>query len=583
MMAAHFYGHLSRIYSKDATEFINYELAVKYSKKSMYYLEECNGQDSIIYHMHGDALRMLFKENCNEILRSDNKLSNEAFLDLENRINEIRYYYNIAAQIGGFIYAATSTIRLLIDYLKFIYRCKNIRSSNDLNSLSSEQQLIRLDIEELIHALDMEELDEYNKTIYNNLLDEYQSGIMFNDYSNAVQYFQNRMDYLITHQGSTKEIASVRQSLINARIAKYRKNTSAHVLYYAEIPVKEVEDILELLEKSFEQSIDINDFSERHSRCSAYNKWMNLAKFSKRDISKGILYAKQWKALTEKEHRYDPNPYYYLYVLYYLSVMDGNKEDEKNIETYRKLSYTYANNRGNRVDYIRDILVSGTGMGRLCDASVIENWGKLILKKDIRPMPLEGRFDMVESKKGIVLLKSPVKWINRKAKFQTRENNSLSDEQRTHTVRFYGGFSYEMITAINSSVRDITSGETLPVPIVSQQEKASTIGKATRTSSDASFLATASQTVPFGPVSTVEALAKSGKKGNLPDFNQITEFQIKQVKKDRVLGTITIKGNTYDGQITSGLTPKKVKGLKGKTTVQAKVIGHNDSFYILRL
>ena len=55
--------------------------------------------------------------------------------------------------------------------------------------------------------------------------------------------------------------------------------------------------------------------------------------------------------MTEKEHRYDPNPYYYLYVLYYLSVMDGNKEDEKNIETYRKLSYTYANNRGNRITY----------------------------------------------------------------------------------------------------------------------------------------------------------------------------------------------------------------------------------------
>ena len=126
MMAAHFYGHLSRIYSKSATEFINYELAVQYSQKSMYYLEECSGQDSIIYHMHGDSLRLLFKENCNEILKSDAKLSNEAFSDLENKIIEIRHYYNIAAQIGGFIYAATSTIRLLIDYLKFIYRYKNI-------------------------------------------------------------------------------------------------------------------------------------------------------------------------------------------------------------------------------------------------------------------------------------------------------------------------------------------------------------------------------------------------------------------------------------------------------------------------
>lgn len=583
MMAAHFYGHLSRIYSKNATEFINYKLAVEYGQKSMYYLEECNGQDSIIYHMYGDALRMLFKENCNEMLKSDIRLSNEVFLDLENKINEIRHYYNIAAQIGGFIYAATSTIRLLIDYLKFIYRCKNIRSSDDLSRLSPEQQLIRLDIEELIHDLDMEELDEYNKTIYNNLLDEYQSGIMFGDYSNAIQYFQNRMDYLIAHQGSTKEIASVRQSLINARLAKYRKNTSAYALYYAEIPVKEVEEVLELLEKSFEQSIDINDFSERHSRCSAYNKWMNLAKFSRRDISKGILYAKQWKALAEKEHRYDPNPYYYLYVLYCLSVLEGNKEDEKNIETYRKLSYTYANNRGNRVDYIRDILVSGVGMGQLCDASVIEDWGKLTLKKDIKPMPLEGRFDMVESKKGIVLLKAPVKWVNRNAKFQIRDNNSLSDEQRTHTVRFYGGFSYEMITAINSSVRDITSGETLPMPIVSQQGKTPTIGQAKHTVPDVSSLTTVSQRDSLEAVSAVGTLEKSKKKRDLPDFNQMTLFQIKQVKEDRVLGTITIKGNTYDGQITSGLTPKKVKGLKGKTAIQAKVIGHNDSFYILRL
>ncbi len=587
MMAAHFYGHLSRIYSKGATKFTNYERAIQYSQKSMYYLEKCNGQDSIIYHMHGDALRFLFKEKCNEILKSNTRLSNEEFSDLENQITEIRRYYNIAAQIGGFIYAATSTIRLLIDYLKFIYRCKNINSPDDIDKLSSGQQLIRLDVEELIHALDMEELDEGNKTIYNNLLDEYRSGIMFNDYSGAIQYFQNRMDYLIAHQGSIKEIASVRQSLINARLAKYRKDTSNHVLYYAEIPAGEIEEILELLEKSFEQSIDINDFSERHSRCSAYNKWMNLAKFSRRDISKGILYAKQWQELTEKEHRYDPNPYYYLYVLYYLSVLDGNKEDEKNIEKNRRLSYTYANNRGNRVDYIRDILISGTGMGRLCDASVIEDWGKLTLRKFIRPMVLEGRFDTVESKKGIVLLKSPVKWINRKAKFQTRENNSLSEEQMTHTVCFYGGFSYEMITAINSSVRDITSGETLPMPIVSRQEKVFVIDKTVRSDSvvsiPASLPATAIQTAYLGAVPIAVQSAEREEKRILPNFNQTTSFHIKQVKKDRVLGTIMVEGNSYDGQITSGLTLKKVKGLKGKTTVQAKVISHNDSYYILRL
>ncbi len=481
MMAAHFFGHLSRIYSKSATELVNYEKAVEYSQKSMYYLEECNGQDSIIYHMHGDALRLLFKEKCAEIISAGNEVTKSEFIDLEDMIHEIRHYYDIAAKIGGNIYAATSTIRLLIDYLKFVYKCKNILGIDDIGKLSSNQYAIRLDVEEVIHSMDLEELDEKNTMIYNNMLDEYQSGIMFGDYSHAIQYFQNRMDYLISHQGAINEIAAVRQSLINSRLAKYRKSAPNGIPYYSTIPAKEVDEILELLEKSFEQMIDVNNFTERHNRCIAYNKWMNLAKYSKRDITKGIIYAKQWKSLVEKDHHYDPNPYYYLYVLYYLSVLEGNKDDEKHIEEYRKLSYTYASNRGNRVDYIRDFLIAGTGMGQLCDANIIADWGKFSVKKPINLIPFEGRFDAVESRKGIVLLKSPIKWSNRKAKFQTRENNSLSDEQRTHTVSFYGGFSYEMISAVNSTVCDITSGESLPCVVVSQSNILSTSNRINHT------------------------------------------------------------------------------------------------------
>ena len=147
---------------------------------------------------------------------------------------------------------------------------------------------------------------------------------------------------------------------------------------------------------------------------------MNLAKHSEKDISKGLFYAKQWRDLVEMDHRYDPKPYYYLYVLYYLSVLEGNKDDEKYIEKYRRLSYTYANNLGNRVDYIRDLWVAGTGMGQLCDAGVIDDWGELKLKRLTEFQIFKGRFEKVESKRGIVLLISPVKWINRMAKFQTK-------------------------------------------------------------------------------------------------------------------------------------------------------------------
>lgn len=470
MMTAHFYGHLGRLYSKDSTGLVNYGKAVEYSRKSLYYLEKCNGQDSLIYHMYGDALRFHFKAECEEIQKSGADVSNEQFLDFEDKIKEIRRNYNIAAQTGGNIYATTSSIRLLIDYLKFVYACKGISVAEDMKKLSDNQQMLRMDIEEMIHSLDSENLDEKDTQIYNDLLNDFQSGVMYGDYSQVAHYFHNRLNELLNHQGSISEIAMVCQSLVNARLAKYRKDSQYGNLFYEAIPKKEIDEILELLESSLDQSIDTKSYTERRSRCIAYNKWMNLSKYSERSISKGIFYAKQWKELVEMEHHYDPKPYYYLYVLYYLSVLEGNKDDEKYIEKYRKLSYTYANNMGNRVDYIRDLWVAGTGMGQLCNAYVVDDWGELKLKRRIDFQTFKGVFEKVESKKGIVSLKFPVKWMNRKAKFQTREKNSLTEDQTTHEVVFYGGFSYETITAINSAVRDITSREELPNPCISQPD-----------------------------------------------------------------------------------------------------------------
>lgn len=536
MMTAHFYGHLSRLYSKNSTGMINYEKAVEYSRKSLYYLEKCNGQDSLIYHMHGDALRFLFKAECDEIQKSQATLSNEQFIDLEDEIKEIRRNYNLAAQIGGNIYAATSTIRLLINYLKFVYKRKGINTIEDISKLSDNQQKFRMDIEEMFHSLDAENLDEKDTEIYNNLFDEYQSGIMFGDYSQAIQYFHNRLEYLLKNQGSIREIATTRQGLVNARLAKYRKDSHYGTSFYAEIPKNEIIYILELLEKSFEQSIDTQSYSERHSRCIAYNKWMNLSKHSESSISKGLLFAKQWKELVEMEHRYDPKPYYYLYVLYYLSVLEGNKDDEKYIEKYRSLSYTYANNVGNRVDYIRDLLVVGTGMGQLCDISVIDDWGELKLKRQTELQTFKGIFEKVESKKGIVYLNSPVKWINRMAKFQTREKNSLTEDQITHTVCFYGGFSYETITAINSTVRDLTSGEEMTKPCISRpnivnqvtlqkvQEKRSykkSYIKKRNSAKTVFFIPEKRYDIPFKTTFYINGHLESGEAAGIPSFDLV--------------------------------------------------------------
>jgi len=263
--------------------------------------------------MYGDALRFHFKAECEEIQKSGADVSNEQFLDFEDKIKEIRRNYNIAAQTGGNIYATTSSIRLLIDYLKFVYACKGISVAEDMKKLSDNQQMLRMDIEEMIHSLDSENLDEKDTQIYNDLLNDFQSGVMYGDYSQVAHYFHNRLNELLNHQGSISEIAMVCQSLVNARLAKYRKDSQYGNLFYEAIPKKEIDEILELLESSLDQSIDTKSYTERRSRCIAYNKWMNLSKYSERSISKGIFYAKQWKELVEIEHHYDPKPYYYLY------------------------------------------------------------------------------------------------------------------------------------------------------------------------------------------------------------------------------------------------------------------------------
>jgi len=46
---------------------------------------------------------------------------------------------------------------------------------------------------------------------------------------------------------------------------------------------------------------------------------------------------------------------------------------------------------------------------------------------------------------------------------------------------------------------------------------------------------------------------------------------------------VSIEGTSYEGRITSGLTKKmNMNWKRGKKTVTAKIVGHNQSFYILR-
>lgn len=466
MMTSHFYGHLSRLCSKHGGGIDNPVLAAEYIEKSMYYMEKCQGQDSHVYHMYGESKRAVLHDKTDMFLKITDKVTDSEYNNLEDEIDNILSIYSKAAQAGGTGYAFTSQMGLLIEYLEFVYRKKGINSVEQLNLLSPTQQKYRTDIEELISILDGVELDRTTQDIYNNSLNKYNSNIMMNDFGKAIEYYQNRLDYLLANHGTPSEILNTRQGLINARLGKYRILSPDGRCYYSNIPTIDIEMILDMLDVIIEQNFDVNRYQERQRRISTFNRWMQLAKFSTRTIDQGILVALKWKDVAEKDKKNDPRPYYYLYVLYYLSVLEGNKANSILATEYQKLSFKKALNAGygSKLHLINDFFVSGTGINQLQDSNCIANeeWSCIIEKGLVNFNRIQGRFNMIESKKGIVEIHEPINWLGRKAKFNSEKNNDVGENQISHKIEFYGGFGFEQIIAYDKSVCDIDAGEKLP-------------------------------------------------------------------------------------------------------------------------
>lgn len=480
--AAHYYGHLGRLYSKGGSISLNYSKAIECCKKALGYLEKCNYQDYSIYHMYGDVKRLALNEKLHSILRYDLDVSIEDFKEIEAEIEDILRQYEISDEYGNHAYAQSTSILLLIDYLEFVYKKRGIDCLEKMNLLSESQANYKMKIEDIFDSLDWDYLDDKEKEMFNSLHDRYESGVMYRDYSHMEVHHQNKLDYLLAHQGSSADICRHRSRLILAKMAKIKKELPNGKVSYINVAKKDINAILALLEQSFEQTIDTTKYKDRKNRCNEYKRWMSLAKFSDRSIEKGIILVKDWISLTEKGGDRDPLPYYYLSVLYYLSALEGNVDNVTQAQYYSKQACDKASGKTVSISRIRDIFVDGKGIGQLCDISILKDIGTLESYENIVPMVLSGKFDKVESARGTVLLRSPVQWLNCKAKFTIRENNNLTNDFLTHMVSFYGGFGYEGIVAINSSVRDVTAKEVLPsVKIVKQSKSTTDDGRITKT------------------------------------------------------------------------------------------------------
>ena len=459
LMTSHFYGHLARLYGKKDIGIRNYEKALISSKKSMEYMEKGGDRDSRIYHMHAktrsDKLILEWESRTSE----EYSITKEMYENYEDEIREICRIYEQSAEYGGGDYAYPSEMDLLIKYIKFVYCKKNISSKDDLEKLTEVQQEFRTNIGVINDQLETYDFDENMVSSIDRLIRIYRTEIMLGDYGKTIQYYENKLKNALTSNDLPSVVERYRAGLINAKIGKYKILEGKKWIFNPETPQKDIDDILDNLELALAQGYDIQSFSARQRRIALYNNWMTIAKYSSRSISSGITYAYEWKLLEEKDKQIDPRPYYYLYVLYYLSVLEGNIDNKKYVAEYQELSLKKATQVGKSLNYIRDLLTEGKGMGQLLEIHCMSSEITSKAGRFSKIKRMEGKFIDIVPGKGIIELRQPPVWLRYKAKFDLLKQNSVGESQLTHELSFYGGFSYEQITAINASVKDLTTGE----------------------------------------------------------------------------------------------------------------------------
>ncbi len=458
LMTAHFYGHLGRLYGKGSSGIRNYTKALESSRISMEYMQAGGENDSRVYHMHAktrsDKLIYEWEESY-----FGEEISKTVFENYEDEIYEICTIYNKAAEYGGGGYAYPSQMDILIKYLEFVYRQKGISKAEDLVKLSEKQQEYRTNIGVICDQLDGYEYDEESLAAIDILIRKYQTGVMLGSYGNAIQYYENKLYNAQKNQEIPSVIERYRSGLINAKISKYKVFNGKTWYIDSKISQDEIKEILQLIEVALAQGYDVQNFQSRQRRSVLYNNWITLAKYSTKAVSDGIIYAKEWKELVEKDKKIDPRPYYYLYVLYYLSVLEGNVDNKKYLSEFQTLCSKKAIQAGKSLNYIKDLLIEGKGMGQLreihgMDVELINK-----ISKEHKLIELTGKFIDIVPGKGVVQIKKPIPWLRYEAKFDLLKQNSVGESQLTHELSFFGGFSYEQIIAISSSVKDVTSGE----------------------------------------------------------------------------------------------------------------------------
>ena len=465
-LVSHSYAHLGRMYSRDAH---NHVKAYEAFKKAIEYMPD---DDPNVFHMAGNALMDKLKQKFDDI---NAVADQETLSEIRQDVQHAGEYFDYTICYGSPEYGYPSKLELLYRTLQFLFKINNIQSEADLPKLDDASRLLQSEfmdtLEEAKNYSDFDAIAQGKIAEYEN---RFRSKIVFGNYSQAVEYYQNKVDVLRSTHDIVGYGNSLR-SLIYAQINQAR-NKDPQVPFYCNLknPRKMLADIESLLLQPF----DPERFSDYTLRTQMFHYWMLLAKHLDLPVDQGLVMTKRWMA-TEEDRRsnLNPEPYYYQSVLLRLSIKSGNTASVDDLRTLTHLISGYDidgifDRRRGSITKIRDIFVSGKEMGQLLDVTQCrtdEEILELIIKQKRSPVPVSAHFEDCLNQ-GLAYLKvyDPTPWSKEQVRMTIgrRSHSSLTSAQIGHRITFVMGFGVCYLIALSQNAADIDAGEKMNIPNV---------------------------------------------------------------------------------------------------------------------
>lgn len=463
-LVSHAYAHLGCMYSKDAH---NHAEAFECSQKAINYRPD---DDPDVFHMAG---RTLIDKLTQKFDDANAEFTQETFSEIYQDVQKAEEYFDNSICFGSPHYGYPSKLALLYRVLKFLFERNQIKSEEDLHKLDPTARQLQA---KFMNTLEEAKNYSYSDEIAPRRIAEYESlfhsKIVFGNYSQAVEYYQNKVDVLRNGHDIVGYGNSLR-SLIYAQISQSRnKNPDLPFYFSLKNPRKMLTDIESLLLQPF----DPERFSDYTLRTQMFHYWMKLAKYLDQPIDKGLAMARRWMTMEEDRHnQLNPEPYYYQRVLLYLSIKSGNTASAEELhDLIHRISGYDADNlfdrRRGKLGKIRDILVSGKEMGQLFDVTICkdeEEYLEFAIDQSHTPVTVFAHFEDCLNQ-GLALLKiyDPVAWNKEQVRMNIGRSSqsSLTPAQVGHRVKFVLGFSTNYLVALSHHAADIDAGEKMNLP-----------------------------------------------------------------------------------------------------------------------